>query len=377
MKRYQLMVPGPVDVDPQVLQALSRPLVAHFGQEWANFYKETVEMTKDVFQTKGDVFLLVGSGSAGLDAIVGSSVGQVGKALILSNGWFGERLYQIARSYTAHTTVIRIPPDRPIEPEVLEASLQQNPVDVVLVTHCETSTGVLNPIKLLGAVCEKYNSLLVVDAVSSLGGAPLPMDDWKIDACVTATQKCLETPAGLSPIAVSQRAWERIEKSESRGWYLNLRTWKEFSMAWSDWHPHPVTVPTGLIEAFRLSLERIRKEGLIRRFERHAYVAGLLRQGLRNLKFKILAPEDYASPTVTAFQADSRISIEGLQHFLQDKYNILIAGGVGDLRGKIFRIGHMGPSATSQSIISVLFGIVKALQKNGVRIRTGQAFKGF
>jgi len=371
MKRYELMIPGPVPVEPEVLRACAQPLVAHYGSEWTRFYQETLELLKKVVQTKGEVFLLPGSGSAGLDALIGSLLGQHGKALVLSNGAFGERLYEITRSHTDHAAVIRVPAGQRIEPALLENALQRNPADVVLVTHCETSTGVLNPVKELSAVCQEHDSLLAVDAVSSLGGAPLPMDEWEIPACVTATQKCLGIPPGFAVVAWSPKAWKLIERSDVRGWYLNLRTWKEHSERWADWHPYPVTISTGLVEALRKSLELILSEGLEVRFQRHAEVAAILRRGLRNLGLEVLAPEEFASPTVTAVLTGGRFRVDELQRFLKAEYNLLIAEGSGNLRGTTFRIGHMGLSARRECVTKVLSGIEKALQDQGVEIQHG------
>lgn len=376
MKRYQLMIPGPVPVDPEILQVLAQPPVAHYGDQWTCFYQESLKALKEVLQTKGEVFLLVGSGSAGLDALIGSLLGRSGKALVLANGAFGERLYEIARSHTDNAEIVRVPAGKAIGPALLQGALQQHPVDAVFVTHCETSTGVLNPVEQLSDVCKEHNCLLVVDAISSLGGVPLPIDEWDLAACVTASQKCLEIPPGLAVVSVSPKAWKLIEQSDVRGWYLNLRTWKDYSTRWQDWHPYPVTMPTGLVEALRKSLERMMAEGLPSRFQRHAEVAAFLRQGLRNLGLEILAPEEFASPTVTAVATGGRFSVETLQRFLMTEYNILIAEGSGELRGKTFRIGHMGPSARKQHIVPLLFGIEKALQSQGIAIKDGQAFIG-
>lgn len=376
VNRYELMIPGPVSVKAEVLAALAQPPVAHYGEEWTRFYLETIERLKQVIQTKKEVFLLVGSGSAGLDAMVGSLVGQHGRALVLSNGAFGERLYDITRSHTDRATVIRIPAGQRFEPDVLKDALERTPVDVVLVTHCETSTGILNPVKELNAVCREHGCLLAVDAVSSLGGAPFSMDAWAIEACVTATQKCLGAPPGLAVVAVGPRAWRLIEQSDVRGWYLNLRTWKEYSERWADWHPYPVTLPTGLVEALRKSIELILSEGLESRLQRHAEMATLLRRGLRNLGVNILAPEEFASPTVTVALTDCRFRGDDLQRFLKTEYNLLIAEGSGELRGKTFRIGHMGPSATRACVLKVLNGIEKFLQGQGLEIPFGVGLAG-
>lgn len=377
MKYHRLMVPGPVDVVAEVREQLSRPITPHFGKQWVDVHDETTELMKQVFRTTGDVFLIVGSGSAGLDAVIGTLLGTSGRALVLSNGWFGERLGQICSSHTPLTNVIRTPRENAIDPGTLESALQKNRADAVLVAHCETSTGVLNPIEELGLICAQHDVLFVVDAVSSLGGAPLNMDDWQISACVTATQKCLESPPGLAPVAINPAVWKRLENVERRGWYLNLKIWKQYSDEWADWHPHPVTMPTGLVAALRQSLDRmINEEGLPVRFERHSKISSTLRKGLQNLGFEMFASEGCASPTVTGVCADERISVETLQEFLENHHEILIGGSLGEMKGKLFRIGTMGPSATYQAILPLLFGIEEALRGQGHAIEGGQAFAG-
>lgn len=377
MKRYKLMIPGPVEIEAETLAEMGAPLIAHYGHEWAQFYRETCELVKKVLQThKADVHLMVGPGSAGLDAAISNLLGTDGSALILSNGFFGERLFAVARSYTDKVNVLRFKLNAAVEPNAVEEALKKERFTLVAAVHCETSTGVVNPVKELGELCKKYDTLLVVDAISSLGGVDLKLDDWHIGICVGATQKCLETPPGICPIAISSQAWERIEKTQSPGWYLNLRTWKDFVERWGQWHPHPVTIPTGTVRALRKSLGRIFEEGLEARFRRHAQMASVLRQGLRNLGFELFISERYASPTVTTVLIDERISADELIKFLKQEHGIMIAGGLDELSGKIFRIGHMGPTARLDAILPLLFGIEDALRHAGIKIEVGQSLRG-
>ena len=377
VKRYKLMIPGPVELDVEALAEMSAPLIAHYGHEWAQFYKETCELMKKIFQTqRADVYLMVGPGSAGVDAAISNLLGTDGSSLILSNGFFGERLFAIARSYTDKVKVLRFKLNEPIDPNAVEETLKKERFALVAAVHCETSTGVVNPVKELGLLCRKYNTLLVVDAISSLGGIELKFDDWHIGICVGATQKCLETPPGICPIAISPQAWDRIEKTQSPGWYLNLLTWKEFVERWGQWHPHPVTIPTGTVRALRKSVERILGEGLETRFRRHAQMASLLRQGLSNLGFELFVSDLYASPTVTTALVDERISANELIKFLKQEHGIMIAGGLDELSGKIFRIGHMGPTARLDAILPLLFGIEDALRHAGIKIEVGQSLRG-
>ncbi|MFQ5795653.1 MAG: pyridoxal-phosphate-dependent aminotransferase family protein [Candidatus Bipolaricaulia bacterium] len=379
LKRYRLMIPGPVDVDPEVLAEMGAPVGVHYGPEWTAVYNETLDLLKRVFQTEGDVVLIVGSGSAGLDAAIGSVVGDgEKKALVLINGFFGERLLAITHAYTHRVQAATFDLDEPIAVEAVEEALrQEGDIAAVIAVHVETSTGVLNPIQELGALCKRYGALLIVDAVSSLGGVELDVDGWGVGICVGATQKCLEAPPGLSPVAVSEQAWELIEATHTPGWYLNLRTWKEYSKRWVDWHPHPVTVSTNTTLALKRSLERILDEGLEMRFDRHKWATSFLRQGMRNLGFKPFVEDDrHAAPTVTAVRVDERISAARLIQFLKERHRISISGGIEDLRGSIFRVGHMGPGATSEAILPLLFAIEEELREAGADLPVGQSLYG-
>ncbi|MFQ6090020.1 MAG: hypothetical protein ACE5LD_01065, partial [Candidatus Bipolaricaulia bacterium] len=181
---------------------------------------------------------------------------------------------------------------------------------------------------------------------------------------------------GLAPVAVSKAAWEQVSRGSSPGWYLNLRTWREFAARWADWHPYPVTLPVSLVFALKRSLENILDEGLEERFARHARWAALLRRGLKNLGFELFIPEEFHSSTVTTALAGSAISAEELIRFLKEERGLLIGGGIDELRGKVFRVGHMGPQATPEMILPLLWGIEEALRAAGAPVEPGQSLRG-
>jgi len=360
MQRLRLMIPGPIELDPEVLAVMADPLVAHYGKEWTAFYKETTGLLQKIFQTDGDVFLIPGSGSAGLDAALGSMLSPSSRVLIPQNGFFGDRLEEIARSYTANVLTIKFPLGRAIDLGTVEKTLQDGNFDAIACVHCETSTGVLNPIQELAELCRSYGVLFIVDAVSSLAIEPLKMDAWGIDICVSASQKGLESPPGLCVVAVSKHAWERINQAQSPGWYLNLKVWKEYAEKWGEWHPHPVTQPVNNIKALRLGVERILKEGLDKRFERHHKVAQQLRQGLRKIGFTPHVPDEIASNGVTSVLGPMG-KVGDLLAYARNQERILLAGSLGALKGKVFRIGHMGPGASEEAVNSVLSALEKGL----------------
>lgn len=379
MKHYYLMIPGPIELDPEILAEMSTPLVAHYGPEWVKYHNETVQIVKQVFRTqKSDLFLMPGPGSLAIEAALSSLVSDGSKILVLNNGFFGERWLKVCQSYTQQVVTIEAPWGQAISPDAVSKVLKREKnVRAAIVVHGETSTGVTNPVREIGQICHQNGVISIVDAVSTLGGVPLEVDEWHIDICATATQKCLECPPGLAPISVSPEAWKQVEQTSSPGWYMNLRTWKEYTIRWGDWHPHPVTMPTGLTRALRFSCERILAEGLNERYQRHARMANLLRQGLYNLGFDLLVENEHCrSNTFTAVRADARISAPQLIKYLKDHHQIQIAGGLDRLAGQIFRLGHMGPTATVHAIVPTLVAIEEALRASGAKVEAGQSLRG-
>jgi len=244
--------------------------------------------------------------------------------------------------------------------------------------HNETSTGIVNPIKEIGEISSEFDIPLMVDAVSSLGGMELKMDQWNIDICVTASQKCLESPPGLALIAISQKGWRTIEKHQDsrHGWYLNLRLWKKYSRERAGWHPYPVTMAVNNILALRAALKKILAEGLDKRVARHAQIAKIVRIGLKNIGFSLIADERCLSNTLTVALTIPGTSPEEIIKFLRTKYYIQIAGGVSNLKDKSLRIAHMGSGASLNSVIPVMFGIEDYLRSKGFKIPYGTSLRG-
>ena len=230
MDGYDLLIPGPVTLDPSVLAEMARPIVPHYGPDWTKYYGETMDHLRSVFQTTGPVFAIPGSGSAGLEAAIASSIGTTDRLLVLSNGFFGERIAEIAESLHPDTAVHRVSVDRPLSSADLEAALAEfSGITALIVVHSESSSGLLNPLAPLADICRSRGLLLMVDSISSLGGIELDMTRMGIDICISASQKCLEGPPGLALIAVSPSAWDRIKTHRTRGWYLSLQCWERYA----------------------------------------------------------------------------------------------------------------------------------------------------
>lgn len=365
MTHYKLMIPGPVDVEDEVLAAMSQPTLPHYGPEWLEIYHDVIAMLKEVFQTENDVLLMPGPGSAALEAALSSMLSASDLVCIPVSGFFSRRLVQLANSHGLNVLPVDFAPGQPVEPDTLRQRLADQPrLRALAVVHHETSTGVLNPLKEIVAVAREFDLPIIVDAVSSLGGVPLPVDEWNIDVCVTVANKCLATPPGVAILSASPRAWEMVAAQEqsSRGWYLNLSTWRWYMDQWA-WHPYPVTLPTNNIIALQASLKLILAGGLEAHCASYVQASTLVRQGLRDLDFEMFVPDEWACPVISSVRARPAVSADELQGFLRDEHGILISGGLDDLHGVIFRVGHMGKATSREYSLAFLQGVEDFLRR--------------
>jgi alanine-glyoxylate transaminase/serine-glyoxylate transaminase/serine-pyruvate transaminase len=355
-----LMIPGPVDAEDDVLEAMSHRVLPHYGGPWLEIYNQAVDGLRQVFGTEGDLFLMTGPGTAGLEAALGSLAYTGEKVLVAQNGFFGQRLGTVARAYGLDVRTVEAPLGELIDPQAIKRRLAAEPdIQAVVVVHLETSTGVLNPVQEIAAITGEAGVPIIVDAVSSLGGVPLRVDDWGLDVCVSVINKCLGCPPGIAPISVSERAWAQIERKGDRnhGWYLNLGVWKQYARDWGDWHPYPTSMPTNNVLALLASLRRILAQGLEAQYERHARAAAQVRQTLNAWGFTSFAPEAHSSPLITAVYPPPGVDIEDLRRYLLAKRQIMVSGGLQDLRGKIMRVGHIGKAASDEYVQRLLEGI--------------------
>ena len=366
----KLMIPGPVSVADDVLFQMGQPVRPHYGAEWTADYNETRDLLKQVFKTEGDVHILSGSGSAAIDAAIGSLTTTGDRVVVGINGYFGDRLEEICAGYGLEVSRIPAPLGEQLDPESFREAFDSKPRPaLVAVVSLETATAVVNPVQEIAALAREYEIPMVVDAVSGLGGVPLSMDEWGIDIVASASQKCLGAPPGLGPIAISPRAWKIMESKPDRahGWYLNLETWRRFANEWGPWHPHPVTVATNNIYALRTGLRTLLEEGVDRRIERYTQMAMRLRNGVRALGMEPLTPDDQLAPVLTAIFAPEGVKIGELLGYLRDEHSIMISGGLGKtLKDRIFRVGHMGPTVTAGDIDDVLGALRAFLEVKGI-----------
>ena len=355
----QLRIPGPTPCPPQALEAMGRQMINHRGGEFGKILNSITGKLKQAFQTKGDVFVLTGSGTGGLEAAVVNTLSPGDKVLSLASGFFGERFADLAEEYGAEVIRLNFEWGKPVDLKAVEKALKADgDIKAVLVTHNETSTGVTNELKEISAVVKKFDKLLLVDAISSLGCINLPTDDWNCDIVVTASQKGWMVPPGLAMVSVSEKAWQAHAKAKMPHYYWDFSKAKDYLQKGQT----PWTPAISVFYALDVTLDLMLSEGLDNIFARHARVAQTARNGVKSLGLSLFPDEKYASNTVTAVNAADKIDVPKLIQMLQKEYEVILAGGQQKLSGKIFRIGHLG-LVYEKDIKSVLEALSKALPR--------------
>lgn len=363
------MIPGPTEMAPQVREAMGRQAVAHYGPEWLREHEEALDLLAQVFQTASPPMLLVGPGTGGLEAGAGTLLRPGERVVVAVNGSFGERLVGVMESLALEPVRVGAPWGRPIKREVLAEVLdREDNVRLLAVVHGETSTGVLNPVRELAREAHSRGALVLVDAISSLGGAWLPVDEWEIDICVGATQKCLAAPPGLTPVSVNDRAWREMRAAREqnpRGWTLNLLKWRDYVDESAVWEPYPVTVPCALVLALKESLKLLLAEGLKARCERMSRLAAAFRAGIRALGCETLAEERWCSPTTSAILLPEGISGIEARRYLDEEKGLAVGFGAGEFRERGLRIGHFGEAGNWECTARLLRALADFLRTQG------------
>ena len=354
----QLRIPGPTPCPPEILKAIGRQMINHRGKEFGEIIQGVTAKLKTIFQTQNDVFLLTGSGTGGMEAVIVNTLSPGDKVLSVSIGAFGERFADIAEAYGAEVKRLDFEWGKPADPESVRRALKANGgISAVLVTHNETSTGVTNDLKSISAIVKEFDKLLLVDAISGLGSIDLPVDAWKCDVVVSGSQKGWMVPPGLAMVSISEKGWQAHAKAKMPRFYWDFTKAKSYlEKGQTPWTP-AVSVFFGLAVALDMMLA----EGLPNIFARHARVADLARSGVKSLGLSLFPEEEkYASNTVTAVKAPEKLDVPKLLQILRDEHNVVLAGGQGKLAGKIFRIGHLG-WVTEDDIKEVLEILAKVL----------------
>lgn len=373
-----LMIPGPCDIEEDVLLQMSRQVVCHYGKEWVIIYNKTRDMLKNLLNTSGDVFIINGSGHLSVEAMLVALGEYEEEIAIVDNGFFAHRMIEILETYGLKPKVLKIEWGKSVLPEQVENFLNTHrKVKALGIVHSETSTGVLNPLEDIASVTRQKGVYLAVDAVSSAGIIPIDMDGWGIDFCATASQKGLGAPPGLAILAVSKRALEYIRnrKKPIPGWYANLQIWDRFNIEQAQFQPYSISLAVNLVFALQQSLENIIEEGVEERYKKHKKLSDVLKTGVKACGLDIFSEISESSPVITVMKFPEFIDSANFVDYLRENYNILIANGLGNLKGKVARIGHMGKNANITNIIIILLGLESFLRKNGMKIQIGATIK--
>ena len=358
-----LRIPGPTPCPSEVLQVMARQMINHRGGEFGQILNKVTANLKQLFQTKGDVFLLTSSGTGGLEAAIVNTLSPGDKVLSVSMGIFGERFGTIAQQFGAEVIPLRFDWGKAADAGAVHQALKAEPkIKAVLVTHNETSTGVTNDLASISSAVKEFDKLLLVDAISSLGSIDLPVDDWHCDVTVTGSQKGWMAPPGLAMVSVSQEAWQAHAKAKMPRFYWDFTQAKSYlEKGQTPWTPAISTV-----FALSVSLEMMLKEGLSNIIARHARVGKAARAGVKSLGLSLFADENYASNTVTAVASSDGLDTKKMLKLLREEHQIMLSGGQQRLDGKIFRIGHLG-WVTEGDIETVISALKVVLPQAGFR----------
>ena len=354
-----LMIPGPVPVPERVRMAMLKQAINHRGPAFGAVYAESVRVLKDLFRTGNELFILSGSGTAAMEAAIGN-FGRDRKIAALVNGKFGERMGKIGERY-GEVTVIGSDWGTPLDLDRLERALGEG-AELVTMVHNETSAGIKNPAEVVGRMVQKHGALFLMDGITSIGGDHVDVDGWGVDVAFVGSQKCLAAPAGLSAISVSKRAWERL--SEKRPYYLDLAAYRKSAAGSPMETPYTPAVP--LFLALREALGIIDAEGIAKRIERHRRMAEAVRAAVAAWGLPMFPRPDRIhaySNTVTAVTIPDGVNEKVLRATVKG-FGIEIAGGQDHLKGKIFRIGHMG-AVGAPELLATLTAVEFALGKAG------------
>jgi aspartate aminotransferase-like enzyme len=347
-----LFTPGPVSISPKVLAAGSRPMIHHRTAEFHVILDSVINKMKKLFGTAGDVLLVHTTGRGSMDGVLHNLFSPGEKILSICNGKFGHMFADIAEA--CDLKVQRVFEDwlQPVILEQIDDALKNDPaIKGVTVIHSDTSTAVLNPIAEIGNIVRQHDRLLIVDCISSLGAMEFKLDEWKVDAAVTASQKGLMAPTGISFVAINNRGWAAVQKAAKPGYYVNFKNIKKF---FDEKRETPGSTPVSLVVSVNESLEMIFEEGLENVYKRHAVISQAIKNSLGAMGLTLL-PEGKVdrSHSVTLVKVPDGIRPSQIREMAKDKYGVLVASGHSDFKETAFRIGHMGAITTREALLVI------------------------
>jgi serine---pyruvate transaminase len=367
-KRY-LFTPGPTPVPPEVLEAMSRPILHHRSSDFRAIFERCLARLHEVYRTDGDVLVYTASGTGGMESAISNLTRPGDRVVVVSAGHFGERWIEMARNFGCEVDAVAYEWGESPAPEDLASRLAElGGVKAVFTTHSETSTGVVADVQALAAAAKDAGALVVVDAVSSLGAVPVETDAWGLDAVISGSQKALMTPPGLATVSVSEDAWAAVEQGAASRYYFDWGQTRDRQEQFDPAFTPAVSIMVGLDLALGLLLE----EGLEAAFERHARLGRACRAGVKAMGLELFSPDDDRSAVVTAINAPDGIDSSELVQMLRDRQGIVLAPGQGPLKGKVFRIGHIGYYDVFD-ITTALAGVELVLAELGADIERGVA----
>lgn len=369
--RNFLMIPGPTPIPDVVLEALARHPIGHRTADFSKVLMECVEGLKWLGETSNDVFVLASTGTGAMEAGIANTVNAGDEVLSLVCGIFSERLAKISEAYGAKVERLKFEPGSCIDPEALRKRLAEDKnksIKVVTLIHNETSTGVINDVEKLVAIINEHGALSILDAVTSFGVTRLPIDAWKVDVVVTGSQKALMLPPGLAFIFFSRKAWQVSEACKTPRFYFALSQYKKSL----DDNTTPFTPNVTLVTGLQASLRLMKEEGSAAIFARHSRLKAVLRAGLLGMGLKLVIDEDHASPSITSIYPPDGITVDAIRKGMREHFRIFIADGQHNLKGKIFRIGHMG-YVFERDVLMTLAALEAVLTDLGYDCRKGAA----
>ena len=362
--KLTLMIPGPTPVPESVLKAMGRHPIGHRSGDFQAVVQRTTEQLKWLHQTQSDVLVITGSGTAAMEAGIINTLSRGDRVLCGDNGKFGERWVKVARAYGLEVEVIKAEWGQPLDPEAFRRALEADStkaIKAVILTHSETSTGVINDLETIARHVKAHGTALTIaDCVTSLGATDVPMDAWGVDVVASGSQKGYMLPPGLSFVAVSERAWQAYERSDLPKFYLDLGPYRKTAAK----NSNPFTPAVNLYFGLEAALEMMQKEGLEAIFTRHARHRSAAQAGMKAIGLPLFAAEGHGSPAITAVAPDG-IDAEQLRKAVKDRFDILLAGGQDHLKGKVFRIGHLG-YVCDRDVLTAVSAIEATLQSLGL-----------
>lgn len=370
-EREILMIPGPVNFDPSVLRSLSKPTLSHVSQDFATIFKRVIEKLKSVVMTsEGLPIVVAGSGTLAMEMAVSNLTKAGDNVIVTDTGYFGHRFGEIFESYGCKVTYVKPGMGKAVRPEMVEDLLAKNSYKLLAVTHAETSTGVANPLKEICEIASKYGVITIVDGVCATGGMEERMDRWGIDAIVTASQKALGTPPGLAILVLSSRAIELAKRVDRYSYYMSLKRWLPIIRSFERGEPsYFATPPVNLIYALDRSLDLLLEEGLENVFIRHDKISKAFRAAIRAIGLNTVAEEGVAASTVTVIKYPEGIEDDKFRSMIR-KRGVIVASGIGELKGRVFRVGHMGIVSVNDVILTIS-AIERSLLDLGYPVKIG------